>query len=545
MAVIIDQADTPEVKEVLFPPTKGMIDNRAGFHLQQDESVYLLNADVTILGQRGKVPGTFPRGCPETGATELPSMLYNLNLQGYQSSNPRVMIGKWGNLVWTSQDDPTGWTDRSSGISLAAVPYQGALLGNTFFATSCISISTTSEIYSNLFLLRPAGGWAVSETNETQRCLLSFQNRLWRGRDDYLIWSGDNGSPLIGDSINFNDNDKIIALTPVREAEPAILIWKDRSIYILNIYWTTDGYSIESSNNTLDYTQARIRPLVEEVGLVATQAVTWVPGAPGGGDWYFLAPDGIRSLKRSISDVQAGAQLPISTRIQQTIDRINWSYADRSVAGQWQGMAYFGVPVDHASWPNLVIAYDSHRDAFSIRDWSPLSFTVCDFPSKERRLYFVNNSATSENYSGTDIYGNQVYQVNCSASDYGGGTTQFANQPVQYDEISRTLTFDIEPPPAEIRREKRWHSTELQFLSGATNATLSLSYRLNGIQSWTNLATINVPAGGTDYLIRRTYSLEHIDPAYYIQFRLQDTTSYADWQVIHWTAHAYPLNPFE
>jgi len=543
---IIDQPDTPEVKEVLFPPTKGMVNNRRSFHLGVDETVTLRNANTTIEGERSKSAGLWPRGCPETGATLPCTLLASIDLTGYDaSSNPRVILGKWGNAVWSSNDDATTWTHRSSGISLSSTYYQSAVVSGNVYLCSCVSPTEANpEVYSNLVGISPTTGWTATETTITARAICSYLNRLWFIKGNYLYWSKKGGILTSTGNIRFYDSDRNVAVTPVREGLPSLLIWRENSIWILeNISWTTDGYDLEATNDTLDYTLSRIRPIVEGVGLVAPRGVIWVPGAPGGGDYFFLANDGIRSLNRSLSDVQAGATLPISDRIHGTTRSINWNYANRSCAAQWEGTAYFSVPAESSTEPSLTIAYDSHRDAFSIRDWDATSFAVHSYANKSRRLYFASASPSSESYSGTDRYGYQVYQVDCSSDDYGGGTTGLSQQPIQYTEITRSLSFDIEPPPNEIRRKKRWSYTELQIQPGATNATLSLSYRLDEGASWNTLATIDVPASATATLIRRKYSMQNIRPGYYLQFLLQDTTSYADWKIVHWNAYAYPLNP--
>jgi hypothetical protein len=213
-------------------------------------------------------------------------------------------------------------------------------------------------------------------TDVRPRSLLWWQKRLWAFNScatlhgqDTLVWSnvedGRNWSSAQTIRVDPEGNDVGIAVTPLRGDTPRLLLWKERSVHLLDVFWATDGY-FPGSANSLDFGTAQLRNIISSTGAVGTNAITWVAGARGQsvGDYLFLSREGIRSLTRSLTDAQGGAGLPISWKIQTQIDRINWEKADRAQAAYWNNVAYFAVPVDGADNNNFVIAYDLVHDSF-------------------------------------------------------------------------------------------------------------------------------------------------------------------------------------
>src|SRR5690606_33598544 len=105
-----------------------------------------------------------------------------------------------------------------------------------------------------------------------------FQSRLWVFNScatlhgpDCLAWSN------ILDGRNFSNGNSIlvapesgdpgVALVPLRTSDAAaLLLFKERSVHALQIWWDTDG-AFPNSQNTLDFAEgAKLRPIVTRTG---------------------------------------------------------------------------------------------------------------------------------------------------------------------------------------------------------------------------------------------------------------------------------------
>ena len=128
-----------------------------------------------------------------------------------------------------------------------------------------------------------------------------------------------------------------------------LVVFKERSIHVV----VTDpsqnhanGWSVNRIDNT--------------VGCVAGRTI-----AQAGSDVFFLARDGIRTVRTILSGAQSSVSEPISTPIDDIIQRINWGYAQNSCAKFWNNRYIISVPLDNATTPDYTIVFNTVT-----RSWS-------------------------------------------------------------------------------------------------------------------------------------------------------------------------------
>lgn len=550
-----DSLDTPLLIDNANLISGGIINNAEAHLLPPNAAAYLLNIQPAVDGRRQKRAGVDAMGI---GANDNPNFLGALESPLH---SVRVLVGQWGNNIYSSPGNDV-WSPRATQVSLyntyhMGVVGRGATNTASLFLTSCVAASNNVSLpYGNLVCLDR--GFSSTEIGGVRaRSLAWFQSRLWAFNScattagpDYLLWS----NPLDGRNFSNGQNVQVdpdtgdpgVAIVPLRDASPRMLLFKEKSIHLLDIFWTTDGYYTTTANS-LDFTKSQLRPITLETGCVATRSPVWVPGLQAA-DILFLSREGIRSLSRSLTDSQGGAGLPLSYRIQPLIDRINWQTADRSVAAYWNGTYYLAVPIDGNVSPNFVIAYDVFRDAFWFADWEVAGWASAQLTA-DRKFFFLSHASVTETYASGATNGYHVYQTEVGAVDPGAS-------PIDFDEQTRAFAFDDTGPGTGLAFRKRWAWLDLAVQAAGTNATLTVSYKVDDDNDWTDYSHIGIsPADAFPDLpvqlpftfssTRMTHKklvLDPIRPGYKIQFRLRDNTSFARIKILQMALAALPQN---
>lgn len=553
-----DVPDTPLLIDESNSITGGFISNAEPHLLQSNQSAYILNIRPTIDGRRQKIKGLDP--IANIGASHSHGLFaFEAPLQGRRD----LVAFQTGRILSISAvGNPT---DRTGSADLR-LQHHTAVVGRaggktTLFATNCVNASNVSLPWGAMHSWDYSYNYtnpAASTTAVRVRAIAWSQGRLWGWNScntvagqDYLIWS----APLDGNNFDNGQNvqvdpdtgDEGTAIIPLRDQTPRMVLFKKRSAWLFEFYWATDGYYTVLAN-ALDTTKSSVRPLTLETGCIATRGAVWAPGAAGT-DVLFLSYEGIRSLNRSLTDSQAGAGLPLSYRIQPIIDRINWAYADRSIASFWDGVAHFAVPLDGSTFNNFLISYDTLRDAFYLSDWQINGMAAADLSTGTRKFYFLGGGATTvtEVYSSAATLGFHVYETGVGAKGPG-------QQPIDMDEHTRAYTFDLEGPASGLKYRKRWSWLDIVAQAAATHSTLTISYKIDDDPDWTSFRHIGIaPADAYPYLpeqlpfgfsssklVHHKLSLDTLRPGYKLQFRLRDNTSFAQMKIQQLALAAYP-----
>jgi hypothetical protein len=175
-------------------------------------------------------------------------------------------------------------------------------------------------------------------------------------------------------TINNGSNDQVVGVAPWTLNE--FLVFMRNSIFYINTgndrYATGDGLSATSY----------IKTLATDIGCSARKSVV-----QAGGGVFFLSDNGVYFLQPQPASAESMKLLtmadPISSPIDDVIQRINRTYAHRSV-----------VPLDNSVDNNAVLVYN-----FILRQWEsvdtyPAGFDVFDFviakKDNQRRMYGVD-----------------------------------------------------------------------------------------------------------------------------------------------------------
>jgi len=524
----------------------GSVDVGEEHLIPANAAVTLLNIEASAAGRRRKLLGVRSRGAPG-GQLNPPNGLIE-----FESPSFEHIVGVFGSEMWSTDGIlENAWVRRASGVSLYNTDYhavqgRGATGAPTLFLASAVGVSDNASL-PNAHLVALDNSWgATLITDVRPRALAWYQSRLWgfnsshtlHGKD-FLVWSNvfDGRNFTNGQSIQIGgeDADEGTALIPLRGERPAILCFKERSVHLLEIFWQTDGF-YPATSNAMDFTTARLRPIVTQTGCVGTRALTWAPGLSGA-DILFLSREGIRSLQRSQTDAQGGAGPPLSERIQQQIDRINWRFADRSLATHFNNVAYFAVPVDGSERPNFVVAYNTLRDQFFFTDWQTNGWARAKL-SSERKLFYLGSTGGTDGFSGV-TNGFHLYETE-------RGNAAAFRQPIDMDEQTRAFTFPQGEGDTGMTARKLWRWITMKVQAGDTIASLSIQYKVDDDDDWSILGSLNIqpsdafpelpiplPFGfGAGRILKRSFSLHALRPGYKLQFRFQDSTSFARLQIL-------------
>jgi hypothetical protein len=372
-----------------------------------------------------------------------------------------------------------------------------------------------------------------------------WQNRLWKANDQVdgngsdLMWSElDDGltySPANALSIEPGVGGVITALVPARDQSPKLWVFKEEMIAILTTFWGSSSALIPSLGDELDLIKSSVQVLTVGIGCIAPRSVQWVPGFEGA-DVLFLARDGVRSLRRAESDVQAGAGLPVSFNIPDWIDRINFDYAHKAVAQVYDNAYHLAVPMDGALENTHVLRFELFTQGWTLHTLQARDMLLIPFAG-DQRLYFQNNfpsfdsGATNAPIPDTNVSLHQVYRMYSGTWD--PSTDPTSPTVVTYRHDTRAFLF------GERRIEKSWDHLDLllQSANGATH-TMTVYYNVDLI-GWTTMASsliVTPPTGaagvdfGNDALpwnvnsagnkaLQRRMNLKDVPTGTFIQFR--------------------------
>lgn len=541
MSYLPENLDSPIMRAGNYPMDGGYENNVNSHLLAPNRVAKLLNVRPVLEGYRQKRFGAIPHsndsnlvqlGGPPQGLGYVETRSYGAGAPN--STDSRLLVAMWNKKLYKTFDEGASWGNFANNATFVDTYYQFAVgrcsaytgfnfttigVGGSVDILACcpyVSQTAATSLYGNVILTNfdGTGHWTTSYTN--CRAVVAFQGRLWFAQDRRLFWTAFNEIRATGNSFEdvTQDDGPITALMPTREATPRMAVFRLNAVYLLDIYWNTDGYyPSNSGTNNLDFTKAQYRPLVGDVGCVGARAVTWVPGFENG-DFLFMSREGIRSLRRSITDAQGGVNLPLSWRIQPDIDRINWARAETINSTTLDGVAYFAVPMDGAANPNQIIAYDIHRDAFYTVDWQVTAWARVTSRGS-RKIFFQGSSITTE-YSGPAVQGYHIYEAFSGTSDPGGTS-------ITYEEYTRGFSFGSQEDAVGLTYKKDWTVLDTQLQGDASSpATMSVYYKVDDAAAWTQFLTIPIPSGAVP--LRRRFSLHTIPPGYKLDLRFLESS---------------------
>ena len=262
-----------------------------------------------------------------------------------------------------------GWSNRplvwDLNVTITALPTSGA--GHLF--PNC----TGMLYYANRMIVL---GKHHAEANSLRNYdTVSVSNFL-----DFANWDA-----IDAFTINNGSNDQVVGVSPWTLNE--FLVFMRNSIFYVNTgndrYTSGDGLSATSY----------IKTLATDIGCSARKSVV-----QAGGGVFFLSDNGVYFLQPQPASAESMKLLtmadPISSPIDDVIQRINRNYAHRAVATYWNNRYYLAIPLDSSVDNNAVLVYNFILKQWESVDTYPAGFDVFDFviakKDNQRRLYGVD-----------------------------------------------------------------------------------------------------------------------------------------------------------
>jgi hypothetical protein len=190
------------------------------------------------------------------------------------------------------------------------------------------------------------------------------------------------------DAFTFNEggNDEVVSVAPWTLNE--FLVLMRNSIFYVNI-----GLGRYGESDPLGATSF-IKTLVTDIGCSAKKSVVQANGGViflSDNGVYFLTPQAVGSNESvrllTVAD-------PMSSPIDDVIQRINRQYVHRAVATYWNNRYYLAVPLDNSQDNNAILVYNFILKAWESVDTYPAGFDVLSFlvgkKDNQRRLYAMD-----------------------------------------------------------------------------------------------------------------------------------------------------------
>lgn len=248
------------------------------------------------------------------------------------------------------------------------------------------------------------GDGTVAVPNSAHGCVCGNRVLLIRGRDEVVI------SDILDYTryneatqrfrINRGSDDHLQRLFPVNKQ--TVIAFKDQSIRLLQ-------------NVTGDLSEVSADILSTEIGLFAPDAVFLA-----GSDIGFLSEGGIYTIGQTINNEYQMNEDALSGPIEPYMQRINWPYAQNSLAVTHGTKTYVAVPMDGAKYNNTILVYDWLNKQWA-GYWQSAFLDVLSFIKLDRmnkkRLFAVNG------FNLTDIPAmGALYEIGSGFTDNLYGT---------------------------------------------------------------------------------------------------------------------------
>jgi len=185
-----------------------------------------------------------------------------------------------------------------------------------------------------------------------------YQNRLWviDGKDEVAasdVLEFTDYDPLANElHINTGGSDYLIATFPF--GQDSLIAFKNKSILLIQ---NVQG---ALSNSITGVPIATVTEITRQVGLVGINGVTSI-----GPDLAYVSNQNINLLTlTSTNNSLQHKTLPLSTRIDMIMSRVNWKVGYKICIGYWSNKLYVALPLDNSSVCNSVVVYN-----FTTENW--------------------------------------------------------------------------------------------------------------------------------------------------------------------------------
>jgi len=217
--------------------------------------------------------------------------------------------------------------------------------------------------------------------------LISHTNRLFAGgviATPDALFASDLIDGSTWDNVNFqiriggDSGDPITGLASWMGH--TLVVFKQRSCYAV----TSNPQETTAATWTVENIDTKI-------GCVSHRSIAQV-----GQDIFFLAPDGIRTVKSILEGAGRAVSEPISVGIQDLIDTINWNASiDQAAAVFWRNHYILSVPTGSSVVNNTCIVFNTVTRSFvGSWSWDATQFATSAFSGEVRLLFSTEEGKT-------------------------------------------------------------------------------------------------------------------------------------------------------
>lgn len=279
-------------------------------------------------------------------------------------------------------------------------PCKPALVWNGDFASAFTTVTTGASSGTRIHM--PPCDWGVDFKN---RLVIPFN------RDETLlsdVYDGDTYDTLFNElRIRGGTNDWLIGVHPYQDNQ--LLVLYRRSIHMLDLDPASLGLAAATE-------------ITRDIGCVARRSIVTC-----GERILWLSDRGVQAL--NIGDLLSLKQSsqPLSTDIDDIIQRINYAYADAIVATYWDNRYFLAVPLDGSTTANTILVYNFLNQGWETVDTYPSGFNVENFHqidySGSKRLHVTTSFGFA--YVTEELDGDEWGQTNAQVPINGALTTRY------------------------------------------------------------------------------------------------------------------------
>lgn len=381
-----------------------------GGSIGEDELTVAYNLDLSVPGQMDKRPGLTVIGNDSGGRTLAMSAYYPTG------GTPAVYLAETTNVKkWTGSGNWSSALYSSLTTGLDTQFVQGGESGENEILFLQNGTDNPLRINSG-DTFQDLGSGATSPPKST--IMLWFNNRPWVLKNGFLYY---------GDAFSTDYSTAFSASNGFRFSGYG----GDRGLFsIRSADSTTNSSIIVGMQNGIfglapsATPAATDRPYVitTQHGMVERKCITQM-----GDDIAYLAPDGIRSLKRTINDqLQVGVSYPLSYRLKDEFDTINWAQSSKFHMTFWQDKLFFFFVATGSSEINRCWVYWPALDNGTGKGWAVITgwavtATAKFFVNGQENLYGGSSDGTTyQLWDGYDDNGTAInLQIETRDEDFG------------------------------------------------------------------------------------------------------------------------------
>jgi len=476
-------------------------------NISENQVVVLTNVDISTPGEASKRPGSVL--IANDVSNNSVNHLHNYIRQGY--IDDLVMIES--NDIYANEEEAATWTWIASATASAdtwgsvqckesgLVPDDIVIIQNG--TDNPLRLHKNSSNVWDIQDLCAATGVSGSIVKSNVMCW--YGNRVWTLKNDLLYFTDAYDSDYSSAQDTVTNNFRI----PVG-AERGLAATRDTGIIVMGKegIW---GIAPSATPVATD----KPEPLVTEMGVVGKHAWAMV-----GDDVHFFAPDGHRSLKRTVQDKLqlGGSPYPLSYFLKDEFTRINFGYIDRIRMKFWDNKLFITVPTGALTFDTWVY-YPASNSYMVIQGWSPRCWATYKVNGADRLYYGLHaNGVVYRAWTGTTDQGTSASNGTAISETIEGKEEDFG-QPLVYKSGGELeIEADVAGSGNSFTVSVALDGTAYQVLG-----TIDLS------STTAPTLPISLPFTLSDsYKIREKFHLESIGRFRTIQVKIENTDANTD-----------------